>query len=1403
MVNSDSLLETLRNNRLKSYQATPGDIEEHRRAELRVAGDTAGRPLIELIQNADDAMNQASESEKNRIKVILQNNSLFIANVGTPFTPEGVEAICNLDRSPKIDRRITIGNKGIGFKSVLTWTEKPSIHSTTYEFTYDREKSAREISQALSEEYKAKHVPLMRLPFSPTSRDELTNQLLQKGFVTVIILPIKNETVSNSILEELKSFDPLTLLFLNSVTHLSIVTGGFERHYRVFRKQNEIVITVDGAPETYKIFKGEKEIPDKIVSSLPEDCRDLTHSAISVAIPETPLESYYQLFSHFPTFERCPFKFFMHGDFILDAGRKHLRADADAYNQWVIEETALIFINKAMPSFGSNNPTVIDFLESRSQKDMESVERQIFDAFVEKIGKTDFLPALKNPSRLVSPQSAGLSKEDTINDIINIFESEIEWEKRSLIDQAWSTDTRLETLKKFGCKEIKKPDFVKLLGALARPDANWCTELLNIILRWIANAPSWSSTHESARDIANTLKEQNLFLTTKLELRSLSSGTSPPLFLPPAEAKRIEIPPFISLDFLNPELGKNIEKPELKLAFKNRLQGLSQYGLHPFKPREIVEKAVLPVIKNTESSDKYGPDYQKDLLIFLAQLEPSENKFDNIDPYPWFNELRTQLTNKVCVPTEGSDWIPAWKVYATKEWGAPEQLMQVYEGATDRYFLASPDQTVHNGIPVDEWKNLYRYFGVSWEPKILGIENQPSYISHSSFSNTHPSWVSEQDWERYNSYFRNAEGLSDMWRWTIQLKESYVLDNWDNIRNDTEKSVNLLHLLYLTDIFNYVADQQKEKIRYRFRYTKISYSYWASCDSFLLWGINNLDWLPLKSGRLLSPKKVFLIDSDVGKGLKGIVPVLQIERPQDKVLNRRFEDLIEEIGIRTKWTEITVEDWNSWLRDLSEIEDNITKEHVRLAQTLYRHCLEQCKVSEDKEPFSNVNVLSLSADAKYEFKLAKDVIYLNEPRYDSIKRILMDSEYNLFPVELGGEKRAKKAKELFGLTLASEIIDEDVIPGEELIQKSEEWQNRFKKISPVLLARLSKDRPESRTKDQDFFRFVKIDVVANLNKTFRLLDKETILFEEEPHTCWSNSENTLYLNASSTERNLWSGIAESLSQRLSQTYYEAFENLILCQSDLERIEKLRKAGVPEYEVVYCENVLKEEPSHVIIDLTEIKDEEAENQKPDKDEPEEEAIEGEKEEPTKSDILDPEAGDFGEEIETEPKDKKEEVVQDSEVDEPKKDDRKPPGDRKPPKDKEVDQGKKEKTELAAMGWAERYEIERGWKPTDVSQYNYGYDIESVDPLTGKKRFIEVKGAMGRPDKREVTINEWRKAMKLGDDYYIYYALGIGGDEGELRIIKNPAKKITPDQKAFDVNLSRDSVDKYISFKKKSE
>ena len=84
---SKDLLREIRESRLRSYQSTPGDIEEHRRAEIRVAGDTAGRPLIELIQNADDAMQEAKEYLKyRRVRIILEEERLIVANDGAPVS---------------------------------------------------------------------------------------------------------------------------------------------------------------------------------------------------------------------------------------------------------------------------------------------------------------------------------------------------------------------------------------------------------------------------------------------------------------------------------------------------------------------------------------------------------------------------------------------------------------------------------------------------------------------------------------------------------------------------------------------------------------------------------------------------------------------------------------------------------------------------------------------------------------------------------------------------------------------------------------------------------------------------------------------------------------------------------------------------------------------------------------------------------------------------------------------------------------------------------------------------------------------------------------------------------------------------------------------------------------------
>lgn len=1174
---SQDLLREIKESRLKSYQSTPGDIEEHRRAELRVAGDTAGRPLIELIQNADDAMQEVKGYLKDRrVRIILEENRLIVANDGAPFIKEGVEAICNLDRSPKKNRRITIGNKGIGFKSVLSWTKIPFIYSNPYKFTFDRQKSAKEISESLDREYGHENVPLMRLPFEAGDPGNTIKNIFDDGFSTAIILSLRNKKVFTEIMEELKDFDPLTLLFLNAVLELKILDPTFEHTFSVIREEKEILIAVDGETKKYIVFRDEKKVSPEISSSLPEDHIDLTHSAISIALPENPLELYPMIFSYFPTTEPSPFPFFIHGDFILDAGRKHLRGDVNDYNQWVTQQLAILFGKKGIPFLiKTQGPILIDFLECRIREEMQEAERLIFDSFAPVISQSVFLPVLGNSSKTISPQEAILADQEVIEDLCLLFHEEIQWEGRYLVEPEWCSQKRIETIKKFGGRELKISEVIKIIGQASQPNPAWCTKALDTILSWVEKAPDWVYPEkESKNELANTLKYQPIFYTSREKLRPLIIEEPSPLFLPPTGDKSLDIPSFIELDFLHSEVGKNIGKEE-RDKFEKRLQLLSKYGLYPFRPKEILEKGVVPSISALDSTSLLTDEDRKKLLLFLVQIHPSEKKFEDIEPYPWSDKVRTQLARNVFVPTFDGSWSPAWKVYAGTDWGAVEKLSNVYKDIPERSFLASPHDLIHQEFPVENWKSLYRYLGVSWEPKILPFDKYPDYISQYHFPNIHPTYISDEDWEEYARFMRDNSSLSDMWRWRGDLKESYALDGWLFIKNDPKKSKSLFDLLYETDIFTYLVGSEKEKIKTQFEYTKISHGYSAKCESFLQWGIENLCWLTSADGARYSPKELFLANSEIGRALRGIVPIIDLPNPHGKFSLRKWEDQLDEIGIRRSWDQVGIEDWRQWLRKITQKYEDTDRDSIEIVRTLYRCCLERCATNNELPPFCEIPIFCSGKDG-WKLKLPGEVIYFDEPRFDTIKTRLLDMEWFFFPVELGGGERAEKAKKLFGMTLVSEKIRENIVPGDEEVNKTGHWNKRFEEIRPVLLARLAKDRPEKRTSDEDFFKSLHFKVVNNLEKQFCLTDPRNLMHKEEATVCWiDSSEDCLFINSNKPERRVWSGIAEALARRLGQTYYEAFEALLLCETNEEMIDKLRKIGVPEEDILYCKQALEE------------------------------------------------------------------------------------------------------------------------------------------------------------------------------------------------------------------------------------
>lgn len=95
---------------------------------------------------------------------------------------------------------------------------------------------------------------------------------------------------------------------------------------------------------------------------------------------------------------------------------------------------------------------------------------------------------------------------------------------------------------------------------------------------------------------------------------------------------------------------------------------------------------------------------------------------------------------------------------------------------------------------------------------------------------------------------------------------------------------------------------------------------------------------------------------------------------------------------------------------------------------------------------------------------------------------------------------------------------------------------------------------------------------------------------------------------------------------------------------------------------------------------------------------------------------------------------------------------------------------------------KHEREKGRTPEDVSAENLGFDIRSTDK-NGGIRYIEVK-ARAASGCVALTQNEWFKAKRFKNEYYLYAVMNAG-EKPERYIIQNPAENLKVDEKVESV------------------
>ncbi len=265
-----------------------------------------GRFLIELLQNAHDALGEST----GRVSFSLLPDEgdfgcLYVANDGHPFERNNFQSLARLGQSSK-DPNDSIGNKGIGFRSVLEICAAPELYSRARQtsdgfdgycfrfnpeivaglasaiarladptcearlelgdsviplrWTADDRRLFRERLTAKPEGWLGEELTFLSaysipLPVNRVTFAEKIGIFESQGYASVVRLPLKSGKAQDLVIQRLKTFSPANLLFLERLDELSIELGPERRVLE--RRSQSLGTPFDGQRVTISSSEGE------------------------------------------------------------------------------------------------------------------------------------------------------------------------------------------------------------------------------------------------------------------------------------------------------------------------------------------------------------------------------------------------------------------------------------------------------------------------------------------------------------------------------------------------------------------------------------------------------------------------------------------------------------------------------------------------------------------------------------------------------------------------------------------------------------------------------------------------------------------------------------------------------------------------------------------------------------------------------------------------------------------------------------------------------------------------------------------------------------------------------------------------------------------------------------------
>ena len=408
-------------NTLEAYSKQPSLVVEQANLEQDAArGGYASRQIVELIQNSAD---QIAKRGSGRILIHLTGRNLYCADDGEPLTEDGARALLFSHLSPKRQTN-EIGRFGVGFKSVLGVSHRPTVFSRSGSIQFDRAGARRRIALVAPD---AEAYPVLRVaePVDPTveARSDAQLNKLMNWATNIVRLPLKSRA-DRELIRQIDEFQSEFLLF---VKHVASLRFSYPADGRTRRSRN-IQLTEDDGTLTLVDNKHRSQWTlfqrDHMLSRAAKtDSRSLDNAdrvRIVWAAPRSRADrrELQQFWAYFPTQTSSLLRGVLNAPWKTNEDRQSLLPGV--YNDELIDAAAQLVVDSLPLLRSESDPGHhLDYLPRREEAGDNNHAIRLRRALNQRMRGTEIVPdqdgALKRAADLSIPPGA-LTPAQTVNE---------------------------------------------------------------------------------------------------------------------------------------------------------------------------------------------------------------------------------------------------------------------------------------------------------------------------------------------------------------------------------------------------------------------------------------------------------------------------------------------------------------------------------------------------------------------------------------------------------------------------------------------------------------------------------------------------------------------------------------------------------------------------------------------------------------------------------------------------------------------------------------------------------------------------------------------------------------------------------------------------------------------------